>query len=221
MPVARPGLGRRLYGLLRLAHPFPSALNAAITAVVAGYAGGATDVIVRLALAMLAIQVSIGATNDVVDTPADRIAKPTKPIPGGLVPAGLAVIVAAVGFSIGLGLAASVSIPALFLALGGCAAGLAYDLRLKGTAASWLPFAVGIPLMPLFAWVGATGEVPGPILLLAGLAVPSGAAIALANALPDIERDTASGVRTVATALGRARGVGVLAALQALVVVGA
>ena len=35
--------------------------------------------------------------------------------------------------------------------------GLLYDLRLRGTALSWFPFAVGIPLLPVYAWLGATG----------------------------------------------------------------
>ena len=50
------------------------------------------------------------------------------------------------------------------------ALGFAYDLRLKGTPISWLPFALGIPLLPLFAWLGATGAVPGAILVAAPLA---------------------------------------------------
>ena len=183
----------------------------------AAFAGGSPDVALRLAVAMLAIQSAIGAANDLVDAPADRSVKPGKPIAAGLVAPAAARAVALVGLAAGFLLAASVSASALGLAAAGSAAGLAYDLRLKGTPASWLPFAIGIPLLPLFAWVGATGSAPTPVLILAGLAVPAGAAIAVANALPDLERDTAAGVASAATARGRVRAGHGVAALQALV----
>ena len=31
----------------------------------------------------------------------------------------------------------------------------------EGTAWSWLPFAVGIPILPVYGWLGATGSLPG------------------------------------------------------------
>ena len=204
-----------------MTHPFPSTLDAVLTGVVAGLAGGRLDVVVRLALAMLVIQAAIGATNDIVDTPADRAVKPGKPIAAGLVSELAARRIAAAGLVTGLLLAASVSIAALGLALAGSAVGIAYDLRLKGTAASWLPFAVGIPLLPLFGWIGAAGTLPVPILVLGALAVPAGAAIAVANSLPDLERDAAAGVASAATALGKARAARVIAILQGVVAVAA
>ena len=62
---------------------------------------------VGLAVAMAALQASIGAANDVVDVAADAQAKPDKPIPAGLVsrrPAAAAVAV--VGGVLGLGIVA-------------------------------------------------------------------------------------------------------------------
>ena len=73
----------------------------------------------------------------------------------------------------------------------------------------------------MFAWVGAAGTVPTPILVLGALAVPAGAAIAVANALPDLERDEAAGVASAATALGRVRAGRVVAILQSVVAVAA
>ena len=183
----------------------------------AALAGGRPDVVVRLALAMLVIQAAIGTTNDIVDAPADHAVKPGKPIAAGLVSELAARRLAVAGLAIGRLLAASVSISALGLALAGSAVGIAYDLRLKGTMASWLPFAGGIPLLPLFAWIGAAGTVPVPILVLGALAIPAGAGIAVANALPDLERDEAAGVASAATALGRVRAGRVVALLQGVV----
>ncbi len=171
----------------------------------------------RLALAMLAIQVGIGAMNDLTDADRDALVKPTKPIAAGLVGPGVARSVAVAGFGIGLLLAASLSPGSLVLAAAGAATGLAYDLRLKGTALAWLPFAIGIPLLVLFAWWGAREELSPAILVAAGLAVPAGAALAIANALPDAERDARTGVRSLATGLGLSRASRVVAGLQALV----
>ena len=81
------------------------------------------------------------------------------------------------------------------VAVAGTATGYAYDLRLKTTAWAWLPFAIGLPLLPVYAWVGATGQVPAPFVLLVPLAVLAGAAVALLNGLVDVERDRAAGRR--------------------------
>jgi hypothetical protein len=118
-------------------------------------------------------------------------------------------------------LAASAGTASLLVAGIGLGAGLAYDLRLKGTRWSWLPYAVGIPLLPLFGWVGAVGSVPPAFAVLLPVAVVAGAALAVANALADLERDERAGTETVATILGtgRARRAGAL--LQAAVVVAA
>lgn len=208
---------RGLAGLIRLVHPFPSGLNAAVTLALAILAGASTGRAAILGTAMLAIQFSIGAVNDVLDAPADRIAGRSKPLVDGRVPARLAVGVAAVAGPLGLGLAVLAGPAAALVALVGYGIGLAYDLRLKVSAWSWLPYAAGIPLLPVFAWVGATGRLPAPILVLAGLGVLAGTALAIANSLADAERDTLSRTVTVATALGLTRAIRLEALLQLVV----
>ena len=67
-----------------------------------------------------------------------------------------------------------------------------------------MPFAVGIPLLPVFGWLGAAGSLPpvhGPLVPWPSLA---GAALAIGNAGADLERDRAAGTASVATALGGA-----------------
>jgi len=159
----------------------------------------------RLGVAMTSIQIAIGGVNDLVDAPADAIAKPAKPIPSGLVPARAARLLA----MIAVGVAVVLSIPSgwgtVALGLVCLAVGLTYDLALKGTAWSWLPFAVGIPLLPVFAWYGAVGMLPAPFAVLIPTAVAAGAALAIGNAIADLERDEASGVTSIATALGAER----------------
>ncbi|MFH0751415.1 MAG: UbiA family prenyltransferase, partial [Chloroflexota bacterium] len=105
----------------------------------------------------------------------------------------------------------------LALAAVGLGAGLAYDLRLKGTRWSWVPYAVGIPVVPVFAWVGATGALPAPFGVLVPIAMLAGAGLALANARADLERDRAAGIQTVATSLGLDLALRIGAILQGLV----
>ncbi len=100
------------------------------------------------------------------------------------------------------------------------AIGFGYDLTIKGTPWSWAPFAIGIPLLPVFAWLGAAGSLPSFMGRLVAAAVVAGAVVAIANARADLERDRAAGVRSVATALGLERswwlGLGLVAVVLAI-----
>jgi 4-hydroxybenzoate polyprenyltransferase len=174
----------------------------------------------RLGLCMVALQASIGALNDRIDAPRDAGFKPGKPIPAGLVSPGAAT--AAVVLSAVFGLALAAPSGPLTLGLAGIVLGIgyAYDGLFKGTAWSWLPFAVGIPILPVFGWLGATGSLPSGFAALVPVAVVGGAALAIANARADVERDRAAGTDSVAVRLGPDRSwllnacllVGVLAA---------
>jgi 4-hydroxybenzoate polyprenyltransferase len=170
---------------------------------------------------MTVLQVSIGALNDVVDAPNDAGHKPGKPIPAGLVSPGIAWLVVAVGAGAGLGLAVPSGIGTVLLALVVLGIGFGYDLRLKGTAWSWLPFAVGVPLLPVFGWLGAAGALPGSFAVLVPVAVVAGAALAIANARADVERDAAAGIDSVAVRLGLRRAWTLNAGLLAVVVAAA
>ena len=154
---------------------------------------------------MLAIQVAIGALNDRVDAPRDAIAKPRKPIPAGLASAGEALGLAAAAGALGLALSAVSGLPTVGVIGFGLAAGVVYDLRLSRTRWSWLPLALALPVVPVHAWLGATGAVPLGLLPLVPTAVVAGAALALANGLVDVERDVRTGRPAAAVALGAER----------------
>jgi 4-hydroxybenzoate polyprenyltransferase len=152
---------------------------------------------------MFALQAAIGALNDVVDAPLDAGRKPGKPIPRGLVSLPTARLVAIAGAAVGISLSlpsgpAATLVALLILVVGGL-----YDLRFKGTPWSWLPFAVGIPLLPVYAWLGAAGALPPAFAVLLPAAGLAGAGLAIANSLPDQERDRAGGSSSVADSLGR------------------
>jgi 4-hydroxybenzoate polyprenyltransferase len=200
---AAPDPAARLIGLGRLVHPFPSVLDGLVSAAFAVAAGGSWVVVAGLGLAMTVLQAGIGATNDLVDAPRDAGHKPGKPIPAGTVSRRLARNVAIAGFAGGTVLAGmSAGVVGLALAIVVIAIGLAYDLRLKGTAWSWLPFAIGIPVLPVFGWLGASGGLPPAFIVLVPVAMAAGAALAIANSLVDVERDRAAGSDSIALALG-------------------
>ncbi len=199
----RPGTFAQIAGAVRLLHPFPSILDAIITVGLVRLAGGSGITAGLLGLAMLAMQASIGSLNDLLDVERDRDNKPGKPLPRGLVTVPIARLIVLAGFALGLSLSIVVRPVAAAIAVAGLAAGYAYDVRFKASPWSWLPFALGIPLLPLYAWVGATGRIPSAFLILVPMAILGGAALALANGLADDERDRAAGVMTTVGATGR------------------
>jgi len=168
-------------------------------------AGGSLPTAVRLGVAMLALQASIGSLNDFVDTSLDAGRKSGKPIPKGHATRQEALAIALTGLVVGVTLTWPSGLAATAVALAGAGCGYLYDLRLSRTAWSWLPFALGLPLVPIYAWLGATGGVPAALIRLVPIGVLAGAGLALANGLADIERDVAGGIGTAAVKLGRGR----------------
>jgi 4-hydroxybenzoate polyprenyltransferase len=195
----------RSIGLVRLSHAFPSALNALATSAITLVAGGAPTTAVQLGAAMLCLQASIGAVNDLADAEFDRVGKPAKPIPAGLVSPRLARAWAVLAAAAGLLLAVPSGVLVFGVACAGLGLGYLYDLRLSRTALSWLPLALALPLVPIFAWLGARGELAPGLLLLVPIATLAGGALMIANGLVDVERDLLAGKPTVAVAISRGR----------------
>ena len=167
---------------------------------------------------MFALQGAIGIANDLVDETLDRGRKPGKALPRGLVSRHQAGLAFAALLISGLALSALSGPAVLAIAVVGEGIGLSYDRWLKGTIWSWVPFAVGLPLLPVYAWLGATSTLPPSFAALLPAATIAGAALAIANLLADVERDAAAGIETVATRLGADRAWQVGAALQLVVV---
>lgn len=194
----------RRVDILRLVHPFPSLVDGLLVGGIVVVAGGAVDVAARLGAAMTLIQFGIGAANDVLDAPFDQ-ARRGKPIPTGQLSRAVATLLAVGCLVAGMALSVPSGPLVLAVAIAGAAAGLAYDVRLKRTPWAWVPFAIGIPLLPVYGWLGATGGLPGAFLVLVPAAALAGAAIALGNGLVDPEVDHASGATTPAVRLGTGR----------------
>ena len=190
-------------------------LDGLVVAAVALLAGGEAGTAIRLGTSMTFLQFAIGALNDVIDAPVDAGRRPPKAIPAGLVTIAQARVVVVVCAVVGLTLALAAS-PAVFLVgLAVLGIGFGYDLVAKGTAWSWLPFAVGIPLLPVYGWLGVANDVPVALASLLPMGFLAGAALAIANARSDLESDHRSGTESVATALGSERSWWTGAALMA------
>ena len=154
-----------------------------------------------LLLGMLGGQLAVGALNEWCDREADAVAKPWKPIPAGLMPASHALAIAFGGLALMVvagWLLGPVELLVLTIA-NGC--GLVYDLGIKRTPLSWLPYLVALPLVPIWAWLVMDAFQPRLLWLY-----PIGAlfivAIHLAQVLPDIAGDRRQGERGLAVVLG-------------------
>lgn len=190
-----------------------------VTSVIALIAGAPPLRAATLGVGMLALQVSIGALNDIADREADARAKPHKPLPAGLVGTGVARAIVLGGLLLGLGLSAALGVGPLAVAVLGVGIGYLYDLRLKGTGWAWLPFALGVPLLPIYAWLGAGAPLPSAFAVLLPAAIAAGAALALGNQLADLARDRVSDTQSTARRLGPPIAWAAMAALHAGVAV--
>lgn len=97
------------------------------------------------------------------------------------------------------------------LVLLGLAAGWAYDLWLKPSPLSFVPFAVAFPLLPAYVAVIAGRPLRSlTTVLLAGAVFAI--AIHLADSLPDLGADAGAGLRTLGVQLGKQRSISLIVA---------
>jgi len=191
----------------RLIHPFPTLLNVGATgglACIAVRGMPEASILVRLMLVMLFAQSAIGAANDVIDRELDAATKVWKPVASGVVPARVASMLAVSLAAGALALAATLGVGSAALAALGLGCGLAYDIRLKRTPLSALPYMVAIPTLPAWVWVTLDRWQP-ELWWLLPLGSLIGVALHMANTLPDLEGDRAAGVKGLPHRLGLGR----------------
>lgn len=205
MPTSRRSRSR-LVAAVRLLHPFPSFLVAGLTVTLVRVANADAPLALylQLGLGMLLYQFSIGIANDVADAVDDAVAKPWKALPRGAVQRRTAVLATAGCAGGGLLVTSGLETGVWLIGLAGWLCGIAYDVRLKRTRFSWLPFSVAFPLVPVWVYLATDSWRP-----LLWWAVPLGAmlglALHLANQVPDVLADRRAGVRGVAQELGDRR----------------
>jgi heme o synthase len=189
-------------GLARACHPLPSAAVTAFAAALGVAAGLSAARTVVLAIAVLTGQLSIGWLNDYHDRELDRTAQRSdKPLASGEVAdrpvavASAAALAVCVVTSFGLG-----RLPgALHLLAVGSA--YSYDLWLKGTVLSWLPFAASFGLLPSVVTTALPDGRLAPVAIWsAGAALGVGAHFA--NTVKDTAADALTGVRGLPQRIG-------------------
>ena len=190
--------------LVRACHPEPTV---AVTLMVTGLAlttGRDARGVLLVAGAVLAGQLSVGWLNDALDARRDVAAgRADKPVARDEVSArtvGAAAGVAALA-CVPLSLASGLAAGAVHLVAVG--AGWAYDLGVKSTVFSVLPYVVAFGLLPVFVVLGLPAAVAPWWLPAAGALLGAGAHFA--NVLPDLDDDAATGVRGLPHRLGATR----------------
>lgn len=157
--------------------------------------------IVQLVGTMLPVQLCIGVINDVVDFPADAVGQPYKPLVRRVLRRSTAAWAGVVLGVIGLGIAATINSATLGLDAAALGAGLAYDLGLRRTLLSWVPWWGGMAVLPLAAYA-TVGVIPSRLLVIIPLSALIAIGLHLANAQPDIDTDQRTGIRSLPVVIG-------------------
>ncbi len=194
-------------GFFLLCHPLPVLFHifaVAVFALLAAWPHLDWKIFGLIVAAHAAMQLSIAVCNDYCDRQVDTISKKDKPIPRGLVRPWEALIIGLLLIVIMVLLLLPLNPLALPVSLLYLALGQGYNFGLKATPLSGIVFALAIPLIPVYAFVG-TGRIIPFIFWVIPVAAFLGIALNLANSLPDIEEDAASNARTLAVFLGAKR----------------
>ena len=218
-PCLRPGTGSTPSGcgtailasvsttgaLLRTSHPVPGGVVTVLVTLLAVIAGHGPVGVVGVAAAVLTGQLSIGWLNDLLDASRDVAAQRVdKPLASGELSAEVVrrALVLATAACVPLSFALGAKAGATHLLV--VASGWAYDLGLKATVVSWLPYALAFGALPAVV----TFALPGSPAVAAWVAIATallGVGAHFLNVVPDIDADRRAGVRGLPQRLG-ARG---------------
>jgi len=189
--------------LLRSSHPGPAAGVTVIT-VLLGIAVGLDPLrVVLLGATMALTQLSIGLSNDWIDAARDRAAGRTdKPVARGEISVGVVRTAACAAAGLAVLVSVTLGIPFAIAHLVALAGGWSYNAWFKRTPVSVVPYVVSFGMLPALA----TLALPSPAAP-AWWAVAAGALLGVAahvaNVLPDLDDDAATGVRGLPHRLGR------------------
>ena len=214
--------GVKLGGVVRACHPDACLAVAAVAVLLGIGTGGSAARIALVGAAVLVGQLCIGWLNDYLDAPRDVATGRTgKPIVAGQVSrraVGLAAVVAGVCC---VPLSLSVGLVAGLVHLVAVVGALAYDVWLKSTVVSVLPYLFSFGLLPVFVVLAESHPV---VWWLPTAGALLGAGAHFANVLPDLAGDVATGVHGLPHRLGmtasRWSAVVLLLAAAAVLVVG-
>jgi len=189
--------------LLLSTHPGPGGAVTLITIALAVEAGLDWWRVVLLAVVVALNQASVGLSNDWLDASRDRAAGRTdKPVARGELGEAAARDIAIACAALSVAASLPLGLPAVIAHLVFLASGWAYNLGLKSTPVSVLPYAVGFGTLPAIVTLAAAEpRIAAWWAILSGALL--GTAAHFANVLPDLDDDAATGVRGLPHRLGR------------------
>ncbi|MFE1368155.1 UbiA family prenyltransferase [Streptomyces anulatus] len=201
------GAGRRgqVVGLALACHPGPALAVTALGCALALGSGLGGPRSALVTAAVLTGQLSVGWCNDAYDARRDADAgRRGKPAADGTVEARAVWAAATVALVLCVPLSLACGALAGSVHLAAVTAAWLYNLRLKATALSWLPYVAGFGALPAAVALSLPGA-PWPRWWTVTAGALLGFAAHLADTLPDIAADRAAGIRGLPHRLG-ARG---------------
>jgi 4-hydroxybenzoate polyprenyltransferase len=183
----------RLGRYLGASHPLPTIAVTAFVVALAVTLDLASSTVAVIGAATLSGQLSIGWSNDVIDADRDaRSGRADKPLADGRIDTGLKVATA-IALVLCIVLSLTVGLLAAACHLVGVACGWAYNLGMKSTVWSWLPYAIAFGLLPTWVFAAQEGAPWAPPWMMLA-ASTLGVSAHLVNAAPDIDDDRAEGI---------------------------
>jgi 4-hydroxybenzoate polyprenyltransferase len=213
VPVVREVLDRlrgtaeptsaRLVTLARAAHLGPTLAVTTVVALLAVSVDLAAQPAVLVTAGVFTGQLTIGWGNDLVDADGDRaVGRRDKPVAAGAVSTELVVrcLLAAAALCVLLSLLAGWRSGLVHLGIG-VASGHAYNLGVKATVWSWLPYALAFGSLPLVVTLAGASPGAAPVWMI-GTAAALGVGAHFLNTVPDLADDAANGIRGLPQRLG-------------------
>jgi 4-hydroxybenzoate polyprenyltransferase len=189
--------------LIRTAHIGPTIAVTFLTALLAMASHLAAARLGVVVAAVFAGQLVIGWSNDLLDAGRDAaVLRRDKPLATGEVTRESVTLALGIAAAVAVGLSAALgwrcATVHLVLVIG---SGVAYNLGLKATALSWLPYVVAFGSLPALVSLAAVPPTPPAVWLVVTCAA-LGAAAHFLNTLPDLADDAATGVRGLPHRIG-------------------
>lgn len=206
MPTYDCRMLRTIAALGRSSHPGPTVAVTAIAIILGIGIGLEPWRLVVVGLMFLTNQLSVGLSNDWIDAERDRaVGRTDKPIAAGVVSETVARNTAFVCAGLAIALSFLLGWPAAIAQFVFLASGWTYNLGLKRTVFSIVPYIVGFATVPSVV----TLALPTPAFAAPWVTVVGGvfgAVAHFANALPDLDDDRATGVRGLPQRIMTGRG---------------
>jgi 4-hydroxybenzoate polyprenyltransferase len=161
------------------------------------------DRLVLVGLAVLAQQFSVGLSNDWLDAGKDSAVNRTdKPVAQGMVSIPIVKTASLVAAAISLALALTLGSPTFLWMIPMLAIGWVYNLGLKSSGFSVVPYIIGFGILPAFVTLAGLEPSlpPAWVILVAAL---FGVAAHFANVLPDLIEDKQTEVKALPHLLGQ------------------